>query len=63
MADTQNETPKRKRPTRAQLSERLSIPLGATEAEDPDAFAARRQRIRDRAGDEALPRGTGRARK
>ena len=61
--------PARKRPTREQLDERLSIPLGpkpgvdATPELDPDSPEAMRQRIRDRAGEEPPPRGTGRPRK
>ena len=59
---------KRKRPTRKQLDERLAIPLDThTTIEailkiDPDSPEAKRQRVRDRAGDEP-PRGAGRARK
>jgi hypothetical protein len=60
---------KNKRPTRAQLSERLSSSLGPKDSipeileVDPDSFAAQRQRIRDRAGDEPLPNGPGRSKK
>ena len=58
----------RKRPTRKQLDERLSIPLGPKDEEaeaqaDAEALAASRQRVRDRAGDEPPPKGTGRPRK
>ena len=61
-------SPARKRPTREQFDERLSIPLGAQKSEaaaepDPDSPEAIRQRIRDRAGDEPPPKGTGRPRK
>lgn len=58
-----------KRATREQLDERLAIPLDAhTTIEailkvDPDSPEAIRQRIRDRAGDEPPPKGSGRARK
>jgi hypothetical protein len=58
----------RQRPTRKQLDERLAIPLDthatieAILKVEPDSFAAKRQRVRDRAGDEP-PRGAGRARK
>jgi len=60
--------PARKRPTRKQLDERLSIPLGPKDEEaeaqaDAEALAASRQRVRDRAGDEPPPKGTGRPRK
>jgi hypothetical protein len=61
--------PARKRPTRKQLDERLSIPLGPKDEIEPDAaaeaesLAASRQRVRDRAGDEPPPKGTGRPRK
>jgi hypothetical protein len=59
----------RKRTTRKQLDERLAIPLDThTTIEailkvDPDSPEAIRQRIRDRAGDEPPPKGSGRARK
>jgi hypothetical protein len=60
--------PARKRPTREQFDERLSIPLGPKAVEptaelDPDSPEAIRQRVRDRAGDEPPPKGTGRPRK
>ncbi len=60
--------PARKRPTRQQLDERLSIPLGPKDTTelseaDAEALAASRQRVRDRAGDEPPPKGTGRPRK
>jgi hypothetical protein len=60
---------KHKHPTRDQLDKRLAIPLDAhTTIEailkvDLDSPEAKRQRVRDRAGDEPPPRGTGRARK
>jgi hypothetical protein len=60
---------KRKRPTRKQLDERLAIPLDThTTIEailkvDPDSPEAKRQRVRDRAGDEPPPKGAGRGRK
>jgi hypothetical protein len=61
--------PARKRPTREQFDERLSIPLGSKQAVepatelDPDSPEAIRQRVRDRAGEEPPPKGTGRPRK
>jgi hypothetical protein len=59
----------RKRTTRKELDERLAIPLDThTTIEailkvDPDSPEAIRQRVRDRAGDEPPPKGSGRARK
>jgi hypothetical protein len=57
---------KRKRPTREQLDERIAIPLDTIEAilkVDPDSHEAKRQRVRDRAGDDPPPKGSGRTRK
>ena len=60
---------KTKRPTREQPEERLAIPLDThTTVEaivkvDPDSPEAIRQRIRDRAGDEPPPKGSGRSRR
>jgi len=60
---------KTKRPTREQLEERLAIPLDtqitveAISKVDPDSPEAIRQRVRDRAGDEPPPKGSGRARR
>jgi len=60
---------KTKRPTREKPEERLAIAVDAhatIEAivkVDPDSPEAIRQRIRDRAGDEPPPKGSGRARR
>jgi hypothetical protein len=60
---------KPKRTTRKQLDERLAIPLDqhttieAILKVDPDSPEAKRQRVRDRAGDDPPPKGSGRARK
>jgi hypothetical protein len=54
-------TKKRKHPTRKQLDERLAIPLDthttieAVLKVDPDSPEAKRQRVRDRAGDDPGP--------
>ena len=57
---------KHKRVTREHLDERLAIPLDkhttieAILKDDPDSPETKRQRVRDRAGDEPPAKGSGR---